>query len=43
MEGEVQCSHFAMGSAKTPLPAEGVERKQKLFAFLLSLLSTAQM
>lgn len=26
-----------MGSVKTLLPAEGVERKQKLFAFLLDL------
>lgn len=30
-----------MGSVKTLLPAEGVERKQKLFAFLLDLCSTS--
>ena len=30
----------AMGSVKTLLPTEGVERKQKLFAFLLDLCFT---
>lgn len=31
----------AMGSVKTPLPAEGENRKQRLFAFLLGLRFTS--